>query len=369
MNLTKSLFILIAVFSILYNDLFAQTLEYTDHKPMYRQWKESYILDKIEYTKNSTIFYFRFVCRSGQGISAIFYPPRHPEAWYLKGSNGKNYQMKAVKNIRRNSELLTSNLYSRQEYPSMNGFGYTVFSCEVHFDRLPNSEKSASLIEGFGFDNDENRFNCFNVKLKTSDDKELGQIKDSEENVKKFEKKFGVTNTKVKPEVKVEPKKDPIVKVEPKKDDSKKEPVVKVVQKKDPVKKPDPDNPYPISRLRYKSDIRCNDKLVLDKIKFQDNSTDFIGMVQCQQTLDIVYEFLKENPNATVTIIGHSDIFGNKDKNIELSKQRATKVQRMLSIRGISPFRIDIQYHGPNQPLFKEGSPLNRRVEMSVKCN
>jgi outer membrane protein OmpA-like peptidoglycan-associated protein len=54
---------------------------------------------------------------------------------------------------------------------------------------------------------------------------------------------------------------------------------------------------------------------------------------------------------------------------MELSKQRAYKVQRWLSMMGISPFRIDVEYYGSQQPMVKEGSPLNRRVEMFIKCN
>jgi outer membrane protein OmpA-like peptidoglycan-associated protein len=356
------------VFCFFNFSLIAQNIEYTDHKPVYRKWQDSYILDKIQYTKNSTIFYFRFVCRSGQGISAIFYPPGGEAPWYLKGKSGKNYNLKSVRNIRRNSELLVSNLTSKKEFPSLDGFGYTVFSCEVHFEKLPNSEKKVDLIEGPGHEFDQNHFNCFDVIMKTQDDKELGQIKDSEENIKKFENKFGVTNTNIKPQPKIEPKIEP--KVQPKKEDpiAKIDPPKKEEPKTSP-RKADPDNPYPITRVRNKSDIRCNEKMVLDKIQFQDNSTDFKGMVQCQETLSFVYDFLRENPKATATIIGHSDIFGMKEKNLELSRQRAYKVQRWLSMMGISPFRINVEFYGGQQPIVKEGSALNRRVELFIKCN
>jgi outer membrane protein OmpA-like peptidoglycan-associated protein len=357
-----SLLNLILLFNV--NLTFAQTQEYTDHKPVYRKWQDSYILDKIEYTKTSTIFYFRFVCRSGQYTNAIFYEPGGESAWYLRGKSGKNYNLKAVKNIRRNSELMVSNLTSKKEYSSLEGFGYTVFSCEVHFDRLPNSEKSVDFIEGIGFENAENHFNCFDVILKTWDDKELGKIDDSKEKIQKFENKFGITNTDIKIQPKIEPKIEP--KVEPKKD-----PVIVKVESPKVVTQPlpDPNNPYPIRRIRNKSDVRCNEKMVLDNVQFQDNSTDFIGMVQCQQTMRIVYEYMMLYPKTTATIIGHSDVFGSSDRNLELSKERATKIQRYLSSMGISPNRINIEYHGSKQPIKKEGSPLNRRAEIFIKCN
>jgi outer membrane protein OmpA-like peptidoglycan-associated protein len=337
------------------NEAIAQVQEYTDHKPVYRKWRDNYILDKIEYTKTSTIFYFRFVCEDGH--RAIFYEPGHETAWYLKGKSGKSYSLKAVKNIRRNSAMLVSNLTSEKEYNSIEGYDYTTFSCEVHFERLPNAEKVVDLIEGEGYENDEGHFNCFDVVLKTWDNKELGKVEDSKENIEKFEDKFGIPNTeKPKVEPKVEPKKDPVVvKID----------TPKVEQK--PL--PDANNPYPIRRIRNKSDIVCNEKLVLDKVQFQDNTTDMKGLVECQRTLRYVYEYMIDNPNSTATIIGHTDVFGPKDRNLELSRQRATSIQRQLSSLGIKPSRIDIEYYGSAQPIVKEGSLLNRRVEIIIKCN
>jgi len=367
-----SKFILLGILNLFlflnFNEAFGQLQEYTDHKPVYRKWQDSYIIDKIEYTKSSTIFYFRFVCRSGQYTNAIFYEPGGESAWYLKGRTGTDYKLKAVKNIRRNSELLVTNLTTQREYPSLEGFGYTVFSCEVHFERLPNTEKVVDFIEGEGYEDAENHFNCFDVELKTWDNKELGKIEDSKEKIQKFENKFGITNTDIKVQPKVEPRVEPKVvpKVEPKKD-----PVVIKVDppKVEPKPLPDPNNPYPIRRIRDRSDIKCNEKLVLDNVQFQDNTTDFKGMVECQRTIRFVYEYMTDYPKSTATIIGHTDIFGPKDRNLELSKQRAIKIQRYLSSMGINPSRINIEYYGSQQALVKDGSTLNRRAEIFIKCN
>jgi outer membrane protein OmpA-like peptidoglycan-associated protein len=327
------------LFFIGFNESFAQSQEYSDYKPVYRKWQDNYILDKIEYTKSSTIFYFRFVCDSIH--FAIFYEPGHEMAWYIKGKKGNNYKLKAVKNIRRNGVIMVKNLTSEKEFQTIKGYEYTTFSCEVHFDRLPNTEKIVDLIEGEGFKNDKTHFNCFDVALKTWDNKELGKVEDSEEKIEKFEDKFGIPKTdKPKVEPKVEPK--PL---------------------------PDANNPYPIKRIRNKRDIVCNEKLVLDKVQFQDNTTDMKGLVDCQRTLRYVYEYMTDNPKSTATIIGHSDVFGPIDRNLELSKQRAIKIQRYLSSLGINPSRIDIEYYGSQEPIVKEGSPLNRRVEIIIKCN
>jgi outer membrane protein OmpA-like peptidoglycan-associated protein len=334
------------------NIAFAQSQEYTDYKPVYRKWRNNYILDKIDYEKSTTIFYFRFVSDSGH--RATFFEPGHESAWYLKGKNGKDYKLKAVKNIRMNGELLVSNLTSEKEYQA-EGIGYTTFSCEVHFERLPNTEKVVDLIEGEGYVDDRYHFNCFEVALKTWDNKELGKIEDSQKNIEKFENKFGIANKEPNKETKVEPKKEQVDKVD----------TPKVEYKL----LPDPNNPYPNRRVRNKTDIRCDEKLVLDKIKFKDNTTDYKEMVQCQTAVYLVYEYMHDNPNTTATVIGHTDVFGPKDRNLELSKQRAIKIQRWLSSMGISPNRLNIEYHGSEQPIVKEGSALNRRVEIYIKCN
>ncbi len=355
------------LFYISFNESFAQSQEYSDYKPVYRKWRDNYILDKIEYTKTTTIFFFRFVCEKGH--RAIFYEPGHESAWYLKGKAGKSYKLKAVKNIRRNSAMLVSNLTSEKEFLSIDGYDYTTFSCEVHFERLPNTEKIVDLIEGEGYENDEGHFNCFDVALKTWDNKELGKVEDSKEKIEKFEDKFGIPKTdKPKVEPKIEPKIEPKVepKVEPKKDPV----IVKVdTPKVEPKPLPDLNNPYPIKRIRNKSDIVCSEKLVLDKVQFQDNTTEMKGLVECQRTLRYVYEYMTDNHKSTATIIGHSDVFGPKDRNLELSKQRAIKIQRYLSSLGINPSRIDIEFYGSQEPIVKEGSVLNRRVEIIIKCN
>ncbi len=367
------------LFSVLFSDIaLAQsvsTQEYTDHKPTYRKWQDSYILDKIEYTKTNTIFYFRFVCRSGQGISAIFYPPGGEYPWYLRHrKSGKSYNLQAIKNIRRNSELLVRRLKRRSEYPSLDGFGYTVFSCEVHFERLPNDVKEVDLIEGRGMEFNQNHFNCFEVQLKTWDDKSLGDIKDSEENIRKFEQKFGVnTKPNVKPKPRIEPKvdpkpkEDPIAKVDPPKEDPEPKVDPKPEPKVDP--KTDPNNPYKMHRVSSKEDIVCGEQMVLDNLQFHDNSTDFKGMVKCKQAMYAVFEYMKEHPNAKATIIGHTDIFGPLERNMELSEKRAYKVQRWLSMMGIDPFRIDIEFYGPKKPIDPKGDPINRRVEVKITCD
>lgn len=381
----KQIFIHIVLFLVLcVNYSTAQNL-FTDHKPEYRKWQDDYILDKIEYTKDRTIFYFRFVCKSGKYTNAIFYPPGGEHPWYLKGRDvKKNFDILEIRNVRRNSKLMKTRVRDEAySVAALDNVGYTVFSCEVHFQRLPNDLTTVDLIEGKGQEYNKNHFNCFNVKLKTWNDKDLGDEKDSDKNVGEFEKKYGIVSVNTKPEIKKDPK--PEIKKDPKPEikkipEPKPDTIKKIIEPKPEIKKEpkpiestvvaDSESKYPSSsrRLGFSKDIECNELLILDKIQFHDNSTNFKGMIAAEQTLSTLFNYMKKNPNSKIILYGHTDVFGDEEKNIDLSKQRVVKIQRWLSMYGIKGHRIDYEWLGSKEPLVPEGDPINRRVEVKVIC-
>lgn len=320
---------------------------YTDHKPEYRKWLDSYILDKIEYKPSSTIFYFRFVCDNTQSGGATFYPPGGEYPWYLKGKGvSKEFDITAVKNIRRNGELVMDNVVGEPFHTSPAGTtGNTIFSCEVHFPRLDDDMKEADFIEGRGQEFNTRHFNCFNVKLKTWNDETLGSEDDSKKVVENFEKKYtGTTTNPTNDNPQTE-----VVKENEDEDDKKYSPGTR--------------------RLHSKKDLVCNDIIILDKVKFHDNSTKFKGMVEANEALNLVFEYMRQHPKSTLKLYGHSDVFGPEDRNMELSKQRVIKIQRWLTMYGIKAHRIDYEWFGPKQPLKPEGDIINRRVEIKINCN
>ncbi len=387
------------IFAI-HEPLYAQKT-YTDHKPSYRKWQEDYILDKIEYRKSSTVFFFRFVCRSGVYVSATFYPPGGEHPWYIKGRNiRKNFPLRAIKNVRRNGIMMKSNVVgSAYSVDAVRGSGYTVFSCEVHFDRLPNDLTSADLIEGKGQEYNRNHFNCFGIRLKTWKD-DLGNEKDSYNKIKKFESKYNV-NSKIKTPKIDEPdppkpkrkKKVQFEEAETTRLDSiqndtmlyvvrsTKKTTIKITTFGDQISKDSsfsyrsdtilrkkiPQNELAPS-LTYITDINCEKKLVLNRVQFHDNSVTFKGMVEANRSLHILFQYLKDQPKSRIILYGHTDIFGSKERNIELSKARVIKIQRWLSMYGIHRDRIDLEWFGPAQPIFPEGDPRNRRVEFKIIC-
>ena len=361
---------------------------YTDHKPQYRPWQNDYILDKIEYTANRTIFHFRFVCKNGAYVSAIFYPKGGKHPWYLRGVNvPKNFELIEIKNVRRNGTLMAATVTTELTIPALSNARYTVFSCEVHFPRLPNDVTTVDLIEGRGQEYNRSHFNCFNVKLKTEKE-DLGTEQDSETQVRQFESRFGIKTPppapkptpppppKPKPTPPPPPKPKPTPPPPPAPEPQPEPPTQTKTPEPEPQPQPEPPTTANTPQqstgylvLRSPKDIVCGQKLVAESIQFQDNSPNFKGLIAARETMTLATEFLKANPSATLIVLGHTDIFGNPERNKRLSYERALNIAKYIAGMGINPKRISVQHYGPEQPLFPEGNPKNRRVELLFQCN
>lgn len=140
-----------------------------DEAPKYKKVQDVFLIDKIEYTATNTILHFRFECFVNQYSGATFYAPGEQGSWVLKGSNGEVYPLRAVRNVQVNGELKADNISQAVSYWMDWSNDHATYTCELQFDRLPNSVKVADLIEGIGYEKAVDRFNCLNIKLKTWD--------------------------------------------------------------------------------------------------------------------------------------------------------------------------------------------------------
>jgi outer membrane protein OmpA-like peptidoglycan-associated protein len=88
-------------------------------------------------------------------------------------------------------------------------------------------------------------------------------------------------------------------------------------------------------------------------------------------TLDEAAGVLVEYQALKVTISGHTDDAGDKNKNIELSKARADSVKEYLVGKGVAAERIETRGAGPNEPIDDNKTPAgrqkNRRIEFALK--
>lgn len=79
---------------------------------------------------------------------------------------------------------------------------------------------------------------------------------------------------------------------------------------------------------------------------------------------------LRDNPNSTVRVIGHTDNTGSTAHNPALSERRAAAVAAILTGNGVQPGRVQTAGVGYNQPIASNDTPggraQNRRVEIVI---
>ncbi|MDD2267401.1 OmpA family protein [Sulfuricurvum sp.] len=81
-------------------------------------------------------------------------------------------------------------------------------------------------------------------------------------------------------------------------------------------------------------------------------------------------KILKDNPPATVTIIGHTDSVGTDAYNQKLSERRAQSLGKRLNENGIDSTRIKTFGKGEKEPIATNstvaGRAQNRRIEVKL---
>ena len=86
--------------------------------------------------------------------------------------------------------------------------------------------------------------------------------------------------------------------------------------------------------------------------------------------LDQFANGLRNNPNAVVRIVGHTDSTGTDAVNNPLSVNRAASTRDYLVMRGVPATHFNIEGRGSYQPIAtndsNEGRARNRRVEIYV---
>ncbi|MGM0677132.1 MAG: OmpA family protein [Pseudomonadota bacterium] len=88
------------------------------------------------------------------------------------------------------------------------------------------------------------------------------------------------------------------------------------------------------------------------------------------RNLDQLAVFLREHPERTAIIEGHTDSVGSAHANLLLSQQRADSVKRYLIRQGVDPNRLETSGRGQAYPVAENntasGRQQNRRVEIII---
>lgn len=353
-----------------------------DYLPKYRKFKSHYQIDKIEYQEKRTVIHFRFVVQ--ESGTTTFYGGNHPNSWYLRTPprmRGLEIQFKQleVANIAINSEVKLNSLVSVPEISYDLNRG-DVVTCQIHFVRIPQYIRMLDMIEGKEGHLDQDKLNCFDIMIKTKDNPLLGKEENMEAVVGRFEQSFNYIKPKVEtpiaanvtvsaarptsPQSSVRPSSSvrPNSSVRPTEDKEERE-VVNINQSQEPID-------YMPEALSSLENLKCNTRVYLPNVVFKEGETKFSGRVKAVQNIRLVADYLRTYPKAKVYLYGHTDIFGNERKNLELSRERAIAIKRELVLMGISPDKISVFFFGGTQPLaqYKNGGDQNRRVEVEPIC-
>lgn len=115
-------------------------------------------------------------------------------------------------------------------------------------------------------------------------------------------------------------------------------------------------------------EVTANQIVIKQRINFATGKTTILA--DSFAVLDDVAQVLKDYPNVTIEIAGHTDNVGDDNANQRLSKARADAVFEYLVRRGIAATRMQTMGYGETRPIdtnrTDEGRQNNRRVEFNI---
>ena len=105
-----------------------------------------------------------------------------------------------------------------------------------------------------------------------------------------------------------------------------------------------------------------------EKIQFDVNKA--VVLHGSDDELEDIVTVLKDNPQVSLEIAGHTSSDGAADFNKKLSQERADAVKAWLVSHGIAAARLTAKGHGSEKPIAddktEEGREKNRRVDFTV---
>ena len=111
--------------------------------------------------------------------------------------------------------------------------------------------------------------------------------------------------------------------------------------------------------------LAVGDKVTLKNIYFEMSKSDLLSASYSE--LDKLVAMMQDNPNMTIRLEGHTDIIGDHDKNLQLSRDRVTSCQRYLAQKGISIERVQAVGYGDTRPITTKGTDEDRKVNRRVE--
>ena len=92
---------------------------------------------------------------------------------------------------------------------------------------------------------------------------------------------------------------------------------------------------------------------------------------ESEKKLPEIFATVTKRKSSDISVVGHSDTVGTKEKNYEISFNRAQRVKEILIGMGVDPIVIATDSHGEDNLLVKTldevAEPKNRRVEVTIR--
>lgn len=111
--------------------------------------------------------------------------------------------------------------------------------------------------------------------------------------------------------------------------------------------------------------IEIGSKVRLNEVYFDTDKSDL--RPESFPELDLVVEFMRENPTLVIEIQGHTDDRGSDEHNMTLSDDRANAVMSYLVQKGVSEGRMSAKGYGETKPEVPNNSDANRQVNRRVQ--
>ncbi|MBC8154359.1 MAG: OmpA family protein [Bacteroidetes bacterium] len=105
-------------------------------------------------------------------------------------------------------------------------------------------------------------------------------------------------------------------------------------------------------------------KLTLQNIEFDLGKYDL--RPQSYPELNRLVQLMRDNPTLKIRLEGHTDVVGDFDANLALSRNRVKEVQAYLVRKEIDASRIETMGYGSSRPITRKNAQQNRRVELVI---
>ena len=134
---------------------------------------------------------------------------------------------------------------------------------------------------------------------------------------------------------------------------------------RDDMEELDPRQQTRLLRQKFRKSLQAVDTSV---IAFEPNSAAFAS--SSEASLQQLASLLLQHPERRIKVAGHTDSSGRRERNLELSRERARAVTTYLQQKGVPAGQLISQGYGSTQPIdtndTEAGRANNRRIDIIV---